>query len=81
MKRLVTMLAALSMVAPSVAFAEPAAKALSLNNAATQPLRATTPIGKKLNADDDNQVIWIIGGILVIGGIICLIACDGGDSN
>jgi hypothetical protein len=76
MKRLVTTLAALALATPSIASAESAAKALSLSNAAAQPVRATAPMAKKkLAAVDDAVMIGL--GLLAVGGIICVIVCGG----
>jgi hypothetical protein len=76
MKRLVTTLAALALATPSIASAETAAKALSLSNAAVQPVRATAPMAKKkMNAVDDAVMIAL--GALAVAGIICAIACSG----
>jgi hypothetical protein len=79
MKRIVTVVAALAMVAPSIAFASPAAEALSLNNAAVQPVRASATVGKKLKAVDNTTLI--IGGILILAGGACAIWCGGGSSG
>ena len=81
MERLITTVAAFAMITPSIAFAEPAAQALSLNNsAAVQPVRASSATGKKLNAGTGNVVMLLIA-IAVLGGGACAIWCGGGDSN
>ena len=79
MKRLVTTLAAIALAAPSIASAQPAAKALSLSNAAVQPVRASVAMPKKLKAMDDT--LMAVGGVIVVGGILCIILCGGSDSD
>jgi len=79
MKRIVTMVAALAMVTPSIAFAEPAAKALSLTNAAVEPVRASAPVGKKLKAV--GTATGIIAGAVIATGIACAIWCGGSHSK
>jgi hypothetical protein len=77
MKRFVTTLAALALTTPSIASADSAAKALSLNNAAAhQPVRATAPMAKKKMKAVENHAILIGASILIIAGVVCVIACD-----
>jgi hypothetical protein len=78
MKRLVSMVVALTMMTPSIAFAEPAVQALSLNNAAVQPLRASAQNNKKImHISDSSFGLPLLIGLIVAGGI-CAVACGGG---
>ncbi|MDG2002020.1 MAG: hypothetical protein P8J20_01685 [Novosphingobium sp.] len=74
MKRLVAIAAALAMVAPSVATARPAVDALSLNNAAVQPVRAAAKQdGKKMKLEGENGIlIALLAAAAVIAGIIII---------
>jgi hypothetical protein len=74
MRSFVSIAAALAMVTPSVAFAEPAVQALSLSNAAAQPLRASAKTSKKLKIDGNNTALIILG-IFGTAGAICAVAC------
>jgi Ni/Co efflux regulator RcnB len=80
MKKLITAAVAMAMMAPSVAGAAPASQALSLKNAAAaQPVRASSTVAKKNRLDDETGPIIL--AILALGGIVCLIVCDGSDSD
>jgi hypothetical protein len=78
MKRCVALIAALALGLPSYALAEPAAKALSVNNAAVQPIRASARSGKKLKATDDKITAGIVGVLVVLAGVCAAGACSGG---
>lgn len=77
MKKIVAGLVALSMLAPSVAMASSATEALSVRNAAIQPVRAAAPKGKT-NAVATPLII--LGVLVVVGGGILLLD-DDDDSN
>lgn len=75
MKKFMLGLAALSMMAPSVATAGTAAQALSVKSAAVQPVRAAAKPGEA-------KAIPVLGVVLIVavlGGIVWAVA--DGDSN
>ena len=77
MKKIALSLAALSVLAPSVAMAGSATESLSVRNAAIQPVRAAGPAGK---AKAVGTPLLIAGLLVVVGGGILLLD-DDGDSN
>jgi hypothetical protein len=77
MKKIALSLAALSMLAPSVAMAGAATNSLSVRNAAVQPVRAAAPKGK---ANAVATPLIILGVLVVVGGGILLLD-DNDDSN
>ena len=82
MKRLVTTLAAIALATPSIAYAKPAAQALSLSNAAVQPLRASAPMArKKLNAENEDLILGLAAAGIVV--VVTCIAwwCDGNNDG
>lgn len=78
MKKIALSLAALSMLAPSVAMAGSATESLSVRNAAIQPVRAAGPAGKTRGVGGTPLII--LGVLVVIGGGILLLD-DDDDSN
>lgn len=77
MKKIALSLAALSLLAPSVAMAGSAAS-LSVRSAVVQPARAAAPKGKiKAVATP----LIILGVLVVVGGGILLLDDDDSDSN
>ena len=72
MKRLVTMVAALSLAMPSIASAQPSASA-ALSLTAVQPVRASSLTGRKLKAED-NTLIWV--AVVLAGGLIIWCIAD-----
>lgn len=76
MKKIALSLAALSLLAPSVAMAG-SAGALSLGNAAIQPVRAAAPAGKTKAV---GTPLIILGVLVLVGGGILLLD-DDDDSN
>jgi hypothetical protein len=78
MKKFAMSLAALSLIAPSVAMAGTAADSLSLRNAAISPVRASAPAGK---AKAVATPLIILGVLVVVGGGILLLDDDDNDSN
>ena len=84
MKRIITTLAAIALATPSIASAEPAAKALSLSNAAVQPVRASAPMArKKLKAEGSGSgtIVAGVAGVLIVVGALCATDVICGDDN
>lgn len=77
MKKIALSLAALSMLAPSIAMAGSATDSLSVRNAAIQPIRAAAPKGK---AKAVATPLIILGVLVVVGGGILLLD-DNDDSK
>lgn len=75
MKKVMLGLAALSMMAPSVATAGTAAQSLSVKSAAVQPVRAAAKSGEAKAI----PVLGIVFIVAVLGGIVYAVA--DGDSN
>lgn len=69
MKKVVSALAALALVAPSVASAATASQALSVKSAAVKPVRAAAKEGDN-KAISTPVLILLIGG--AIGGIVAI---------
>jgi hypothetical protein len=77
MKKIVSALAVVALMAPSVASAATAAGALSVKSAAVQPVRAAAKPGKTKAAS--GTLIAVLAAAAVVGGIV--IASDGSDSK
>lgn len=77
MKKILMSVAALSMVAPSVASAQTAAQALSVKSAAVAPVRAAAKAGE---AKAVGTPILILAVVAAVGGIVAL-ASSGSDSK
>jgi hypothetical protein len=77
MKKIVSALAVVALMAPSVASAATAAGALSVKSAAVQPVRAAAKPGKAKAAS--GTLIAVLAAAAVVGGIV--IASDGSDSK
>lgn len=73
MKKIALSLAALSLLAPSVSMASSATEALSVRNAAVQPVRATAATGKTRAV---GTPLIILGLLVVVGGGILLLDDD-----
>ena len=80
MKKIALSLAALSLLAPSVAMAGSATESLSVRNAAIQPVRAAGPAGKARGVGGSTPLV-ILGVLVVVGGGILLLDGGGDDSN
>jgi len=76
-KKILMSVAALAMVAPSVASAQTAAQALSVKSAAVSPVRAAAKAG---SAKAVGTPILILAVVAAVGGIVAL-ASSGSDSN
>lgn len=80
MKNVISALAALALVAPSVAAAQPASQALSIKKAAVKPVRAAAKPGDSKLAPA--VIIGVIATVATIGGAIALASNDDeGDSR
>ena len=78
MKKIISALAVVALMAPSVASASTAAGALSVSvkSAAVQPVRAAAKPGK---AKAVSTPLLVLGLVAVVGGIILI--ADGSDSK
>ena len=76
MKKIISALAVVALMAPSVASAATAAGALSVKSAAVQPVRAAAKPGK---AKAVSTPLLILGLVAAVGGIIMI--ADGSDSK
>ena len=77
MKKIISALAVVALMAPSVASAATAAGSLSVKSAAVQPVRAAAKPGKTKAAS--GTLIAVLAAAAVVGGIV--IASDGSDSK
>jgi hypothetical protein len=78
MKKVISALAVVALMAPSVASASTAAGSLSVKSASVQPVRAAAKSGKAKADAGSTQVIVL--ALLAVAGGIALIA-GGGDSK
>lgn len=76
MKKVVSALAALALVAPSVASAAAPSQALSIKSASVKPVRAAAKQG---NAKAVSTPVIVIGLAALIGGIVAIVS--DGDSR
>lgn len=76
MKKFVSAIAAMALIAPTVASAATASEALSLKSAALQPVRASAKPGK---AKALSTPLILLGLAAVVGGIVVI--ADDSDSD
>ena len=78
MKKILSVLALVALMAPSVASATTPAGALSVKSASVQPVRAAAKSGKA-KADSDSTPVIVLALLAVAGGIAMI--ADGSDSK
>ena len=78
MKKIVSALALVALMAPSVASAATPAGSLSVKSASVQPVRAAAKSGKA-KADSDSTPVIVLA-LLAVGGAIAMLA-GGSDSK
>ena len=78
MKKIISALAAVALMVPSVASAATASESLSVKSASVKPVRAAAKSGKAKVAGLPLPVLF---GIFAIVGVSVIIAADGSDSK
>ena len=79
MKKIISALAAVALMVPSVASAATPAGALSVKSASVQPVRAAAKSGKAKLAPA--VIIGVLATVAIIGGAVALANNDDSDSN
>ena len=79
MKKIISALAAVALMVPSVASAATASESLSVKSASVKPVRAAAKSGKAKLAPA--VIIGLLATVAIIGGAVALAGNDDSDSN